>query len=252
MNQLQDKIAIVTGAASGIGKAIAERFAQEGARVMLSDLHAAPLEAATQRLLEQGYLVHALTADIAREEEVNRLIDETVAHWGGLDMLVNNAGIMDDFTPAADVSNTLWDTVLAVNLSGPFYACRKAIPVFLQQEKGVIINVASIGGLYGGRAGAAYTASKHGLIGLTKNIGYQYAPRGIRCNAIAPGGVTTNIMEHAHIHPAGFERMNAGTANNIRAAEPAEIAQLALFLASDEASFLNGTTVTADGGWTAY
>lgn len=252
MNSLHQKTALITGAGSGIGKAIAELFAQEGANVMLTDLHADAIRIAAESIQSNGGKAAWSVANVGVQEQVDALIDQTISQFGSLDILVNNAGIMDDFTAVADVSNALWDTVIGVNLSGPFYACRKAIPVFLAQKSGIIINVASIGGLYGGRAGAAYTASKHGLIGLTKNIGYQYAPLGIRCNAIAPGGVTTKIMQDAHLHPFGFERMNAGTANNIRSADPAEIATLALFLASESSSFLNGTVVTADGGWTAY
>ncbi|WP_234736966.1 glucose 1-dehydrogenase [Tellurirhabdus bombi] len=252
MKLLENKVALITGAGSGIGKAIAHLFAAEAACVLLTDIYPETLEAVVLEIGQNSEVVSSLVADISHEKDIDQLFDEVLKRWGRLDILVNNAGVMDDFTPVADVSNALWNQVIGVNLTGPFYSCRKAIPIMLKQGAGVILNVASIGGLYGGRAGAAYTASKHGLIGLTKNIGYQYAPKGIRCNAIAPGGVSTNIMQNARVNPFGFERMSAGAANNIRTAQAAEIAELALFLASDKASFLNGTTVTADGGWTAY
>ncbi|WP_202985224.1 SDR family oxidoreductase [Mucilaginibacter inviolabilis] len=131
------------------------------------------------------------------------------------------------------------------------YLQKRCTAVF-KQGSGTIINIASIGGLYGGRAGCAYTASKHGLIGLTRNIGYQYAEKGIRRNAIAPGGINTNILYGMENDPFGFERMNAGTGNMPHSENPDAIAELALFLASEKSAFVNGTVITADGGWTAY
>jgi NAD(P)-dependent dehydrogenase (short-subunit alcohol dehydrogenase family) len=122
----------------------------------------------------------------------------------------------------------------------------------LKQGKGVIINVSSIGGLFGARAGVAYTTSKHALIGLTKNIGFQYSQKGIRCNAIAPGGVETNIGDNMKPNQFGYEKLSLGMQTNPRMGKPSEIAELALFLASDKSSFINGTVITADSGWTAY
>jgi NAD(P)-dependent dehydrogenase (short-subunit alcohol dehydrogenase family) len=142
--------------------------------------------------------------------------------------------------------------VMAVNLNGPFYACRLVVPQMLSQGKGVIINVASIGGLFGSRAGAAYTASKHALIGLSKNIGFMYATQGIRCNVIAPGGVNTQIMKDSVPDIFGSERCFSGGVNMPRMGESEEIATAALFLASDDSSYVNGSVLTVDGGWTAY
>ena len=176
----------------------------------------------------------------------------TTRSFGTLDILVNNAGIMDNFTPVDAVSDDLWKHIMAVNLDGPFYTCRGAVKIFLEKGCGSIINISSIGGLFGGRAGAAYTASKHGLIGLTKSIGYQYSTKGIRCNAIAPGGVNTNIIHGMEPHPFGYDRMSAGTGNLPESAQPVAIAELALFLASESSSFINGAVMVADGGWTAY
>lgn len=180
------------------------------------------------------------------------MIGTAITTFGSLDVLVNNAGVMDDFTPVADVSDELWNKVMGVNINGPFYTCRLAVQTMLKQGKGVIVNISSIGGLNGARAGAAYTSSKHALIGLTKNIAFMYGAKGIRCNAIAPGGVNTNIMDGAKPNSFGSERMQSGIGSNIRMAEPIEIADLALYLASDKSTFVNGAVIVADGGWTAY
>lgn len=135
----------------------------------------------------------AVVANVAIEKEVHAMIDVAVDNYGTLHVLVNNAGIMGNFTPAGDVSNEMWDKVMAVNVTVPMFAIRYALVIFQEKKSGIIINNASIGGLFGSRAGAAYTSSKHAIIGLTKNVSFQYATEGIRCNAIATGGVDTNI-----------------------------------------------------------
>lgn len=252
MKSLENKVAVITGAGSGMGKAMAELFAEEGAKVIVSDIKAERVDETVKAITSKGNTATGIVTDVSKEDDVKKMIDAAISKYGALDILVNNAGVMDNFTPAADVTNDLWNKVIGINLNGPFYACRLAIPIMVKKGKGVIINISSIGGLYGSRAGAAYTSSKHALIGLTKNIGFMYGTKGIRCNAIAPGGVTTNIMEGAAPHPFGYERMSTGIASNLRTAEPIEIARLALFLASDQSGFVNGTVITADGGWTAY
>jgi len=247
--RLAGKVAIVTGTGSGIGEAIAVLFAAEGARVLLASREAHELERVRARIPGEA---DTAVVDVAKGPDVERMVAQAVARWGRLDVLVNNAGVMDGFTPAAETSDDLWRHVLGVNLDGVFYACRAALPHFLRQKSGAIVNVASIGGLFGARAGAAYTASKHAVVGLSKNIAYMYAREGVRCNAIAPGGVATHIMAGMPPHAAGQERVLAGMGSNVRIGQPEEIATLALFLASDDASYLNGAVVTADGGWTAY
>ncbi|MBS1532934.1 MAG: glucose 1-dehydrogenase [Bacteroidetes bacterium] len=252
MKTLTGKVALVTGAGSGIGKAIATLFASEGANVVLADVHQVNIEAVAKDIKANGGNALCFAADVSREDDIKQLIAFTLQNYKTLDILVNNAGIMDNFTPVQDVSDELWNRVMGVNLNAAFYSCRSTIGIFLKKKSGNIINIASIGGLFGGRAGCAYTASKHALIGLTKNIAYDYAPKGIRCNAIAPGGVNTNISYGMEPHPFGFERMSAGTNNAPPPADPDNIAELALFLASEKAAFINGAVVTADGGWTAY
>ncbi len=252
MKKLENKTAIVTGAASGMGKAIAQLFAQEGANVMVADLNQNEIDEVVNDILKNGGNAEGIICNVANESDVKKMVDTTLQKFTTLDILVNNAGIMDDFMPVDEVSNELWNRVMSVNINGPFYTCRLTVPIMLKQGSGVIINIASIGGLFGTRAGAAYSASKHALIGLTQNIGFMYAQKGIRCNAIAPGGVNTNIGKNMKPHPFGYERCASGGVNMPRMGEPAEIAKTALFLSSTDSSFVNGAVVTADGGWTAY
>ncbi|OWA34010.1 3-ketoacyl-ACP reductase [Saccharibacillus sp. O16] len=251
--RLQGKTAIVTGAASGMGRSIAVLYAAEGAKVAVSDINLEAAEKVAAEIREAGGEAFAIKTNVTSEEDIEQLIDRTVERYGTLDILVNNAGIMDGFVPAGDLTDELWERVFAINTTGPMRAIRKALPIFLEKEQGVIVNVASAGGLNGSRAGAAYTASKHAVVGLTKNVGFQYAIKGIRCNAIAPGGVATNISAAmGQPHPFGMERAMMGMGVNPRIGEPDEIAKVALFLGSDDSSFVNGVVVTADAGWTAY
>jgi NAD(P)-dependent dehydrogenase (short-subunit alcohol dehydrogenase family) len=250
--RLAGKVAIVTGAGAGIGRAIAQRFAAEGAIVVVSSRTTSEVDDVVSSIQVAGGKAHGVTTDVADARQVDALVKKAQEIKGHVDVLVNNAGIMDDFTPAADVTDELWRRVLAVNLDGPFYASRAVLPLMLKQGRGSIINVASIGGLQGGRAGAAYTASKHGLVGLTKNVAYMYAKTGVRCNAIAPGGVATTIGSKMHPHPFGYERMAAGIGGAVRIGQPEEIADVAVFLATEASSLVNGAVLTADAGWTAY
>lgn len=251
--KLKGKVALITGAGSGMGKAISFLFAEEGAKVVLNDINEVTLEEVAQRIRAKGGEAATIVGNVMQEEDVQRMIDMAVERYGSIDILVNNAGIMDGMVPAAEVTDERWERVMGVNLTGPMRTIRKALPMMLKQGAGVIINISSVGGLYGSRAGAAYTASKHGLIGLTKNVAFQYAKEGIRCNAIAPGGVETNIMpEGTSLNSFGVERAMAGIQMNPRMGKPEEIATVALFLASEDSSFVNGTVITADAGWTAY
>lgn len=253
--KLQDKVAVVTGAGSGMGKEMAKLFAQEGAKVVLADIAEGPLQEVVNGIEKSGGTAMGVVANVAKEEDIQKLIDTAVNQFGSLDVLVNNAGIMDKMTAAADITDELWDRVFAVNVDGPMRAIRKALPIMIAQGHGVIVNTASVGGLFGSRAGAAYTASKHAVVGLTKSVGFQYANLGIRCNAIAPGGVETNIgadMADVDMSSLGMQRAMVGMGVNPRTGQPDEIAKVALFLASDDSSFINGTVITADAGWTAY
>ena len=253
MKKLENKVALITGAAAGMGKAIALLFAREGGKLVISDIDKKSLRTVADLIRADGGTVFALNGDISKEEAVQNMVDAAINNYGTVDILVNNAGIMDNFVPAAEVDDTLWERVLAVNLTGPMRLIRKVLPIMTAKQTGSIVNIASIGGLQGSRAGAAYTSSKHALIGLTKNVAFQYADQGIRCNAIAPGGVNTNIGETFKTpNSFGIGKAMSGATFNPRSGEPEEIATIASFLASEEASFVNGAVITADGGWTAY
>lgn len=252
--KLNKKVAIVTGAASGIGKAIATLYGKEGASVIVSDIDLEGAKATVKDIESSGGNAIAIHTDVSKEEDIQALVDTAVNTYGTVDILVNNAGIMDSFEPAADISDAKWDKILSVNITSIMRATRKVLPIFLSKGSGVIINIASVGGLHGGRAGAAYTASKFAVVGFTKNVGFQYALKGIRCNAIAPGGVETNIGNSIkEPNEFGYSRSLPGlTYLNPRFGKPEEIAGVALFLASDDASFVNGAVLVADAGWTAY
>lgn len=250
--KLAGKVAIVTGAASGMGKAIAELYAKEGAKVVLADLNFEGVEKVTEDITKNGGIAKAVKVNVAELADIENMIDTAVAEYGTLDILVNNAGIMDGFEPVGDILDEKWDLVFDVNTKGVMRAMRKAMPIFLEKEAGVIINVASTGGFSGAHAGATYGASKHAVIGLTKNTGFMYAKKGIRCNAIAPGAVETNIgLSMSNINQFGLERAGQTHALSPRTGQSAEIAKVAVFLASDDASFVNGAVITADGGWTS-
>lgn len=256
MTQLKNKVAIVTGAASGIGKAIVQSLVAEECNVIAADNNQERLSELPLSLPSQStHQLQTCLTDMSNEDQIEHMISTALTHYGKLDILINNAGIMDHFEAVGDISNLQWEKIIKVNLEGPMKAMRSACRLFLKQGNGVILNIASIGGLYGCRAGAAYTTSKHGLIGLTKNTGYFYAKDGIRCNAIAPGAVTTNILEGFNLDtlsPKIKERIMGGTQTNPRYGEASEIAKAAVFLVSDQSSFINGAILTIDGGWTAY
>jgi NAD(P)-dependent dehydrogenase (short-subunit alcohol dehydrogenase family) len=251
--KLQDKIAIVTGASSGMGKAISLLFAEDGATVIAIARRVDRLDALAKDSASLPGNIVARQGDVSDEGAMNALVDAVIKEFGKIDILVNNAGVMDEMMPAAETTDELWDNVMQVNLKAPFNLIRKVLPLMLEREAGNIVNIASVGGLNGSRAGAAYTASKFGVIGLTKNTGFMYAQKGIRCNAICPGGVDTEIATGIK-NPSqfGISRAMSGISINPRQGSAREIANVALFLASDDSSFVNGATIVADSGWTAY
>lgn len=255
-HDLQGKIALVTGASAGMGKSIARKYLEAGMIVVGTGRRQEKLAQAMTDLpeaLQKNFL--PVCSDVGRSEDNHALLAEIEKRFARLDILVNNAGVMDGMTPAGDVSDELWHKVMDINLNGPFELCRGAIQIMLKQSKGNIINIASGGGIGGGRSGSAYVASKFGLVGLSKNIAYMYALQGIRCNVICPGGVATEIgagTEGNTFHPLGVERvMEAGT-KSIRVGMPDEIGEIALFLASDASSLINGAALPADAGRSAW
>ncbi|WP_339288574.1 SDR family oxidoreductase [Paenibacillus sp. FSL E2-0201] len=250
--KLQDRVAVVTGAASGMGKSIAELYAKEGAKVIVADLNLEGAEQIAAGIVSNGGVAKALKVNVALVEDINNMIDTAVNEYGTLDILVNNAGIMDGFEPVGDITDERWDLIFDINTKSVMRSTRKALPIFLEKGKGVIVNTASTGGVSGAHAGATYTASKHAVVGLTKNTAFMYANKGIRCNAIAPGATATNISASMkNMNEFGMSRTQLTQAVIPRVGSPEEIAQVALFLASDDSSFVNGAIIAADAGWTS-
>ncbi len=243
------KVAIVTGAGSGIGRATALRLAQEGARVIGCDVNPTALSE-TKKLFADSHLEgEFVTADVTSQEDVDRLV---AAADSRVDILANVAGIMDHFTPLGDLDDSLWNRVMDINLNGVMRLTRAVLPKMLSSGGGAIVTVASEAALSAGAAGTAYTTSKHAVIGLVRSVAFYYGPQNIRSNAVLPGGVATNIG--ASSNPSvewAFERAKAKLAAMAATAEPDQIATVISWLACDEASKVNGALVTADGGWSA-
>ena len=249
MGLLENKTAVVTGAGSGIGRAIAVLYAKEGARVVVSDVDEKGGNETADLIAQAGGKASFFRADTSSAEDNRRLVDEAVKKFGGLHLAVNNAGIGGPLADTGDYPIDGWDKVIAINLSGVFYGLRYQIPAMLNSGGGSIVNMASILGQVATPMSPAYVAAKHGVIGLTKAAALSYANRKVRVNAIGPGYIRTPLIEKSldeatinaliGLHPIG------------RLGEANEVAELALWLISDKASFVTGAYYAVDGGYLA-
>jgi len=248
MKLLENKVAIITGAGSGIGKSAAELFAKEGAKVVLSDINESHGNSAVQEITKNGGLAFFVKADSSKPEDNETLVKQTIQKYGALDIAVNNAGIGGPLGVTGEYPIDGWKKVIDINLSGVFYGLRYQIPAMLQNG-GSIINVASILGQAGTKFSPAYVAAKHGVVGLTKAAALEYADKKIRINSIGPGYIKTPLVMNTldanalnalvGLHPIG------------RLGESEEIAELLLWLASSKSSFVTGAYYPADGGYLA-
>ncbi|WP_217178855.1 SDR family NAD(P)-dependent oxidoreductase [Streptomyces sp. AC495_CC817] len=236
------KTVIVTGAASGIGKATASRIAREGGRVIAADISAEKLEALNAELPD----VVTVAGDLTRQDA----IDAAIAAAGDrIDGLANIAGINDDFSPAGETTDAVWDRVIAINLTAPFKLMRAVLPLMEAVGSGSILNVSSEAGLRGNASGNAYTASKHGIIGVTKSAAFMYGPKGIRVNSVAPGGVATGIPMPPNMSEYGSGRLAPFQQAIPTVATAEHLAASITFLLSDDAVNINGAVLASDGGW---
>ncbi len=250
MKKLENKVAIITGAASGIGKSTALLFAKEGAKVVVSDINEENGNKVVDEIKAAGGDAIFVKADTSSPEDNENLVKETIIAFGKLDIAVNNAGIGGEINKAADMSLEGWKKVVDINLSGVFYGMKYQIPEMVKNGSGSIINIASILGQAGFANSAGYVAAKHGVVGLTKSAAWEYAPDKVRINAVGPGFVYSGMVSEEAM---GKEALNFLETKHAfgRLGEPEEIAAMLLFLASDDASFVTGSYYPVDGGYLA-
>lgn len=249
MGKLENKTAFITGAGSGMGKAQAVLFAKEGASVIAADINVEGVKETEKQIKEAGGEALAVEIDVSSKTSVEEAVQKGLEKYGAIDVLSNTAGILDGYAPTLETSEELWDKILNINLKGVYYVTNAVLPQMIKRSGGVVINIASIAAFVAGGGGAAYTSAKHAIAGYTKQLSFDYGQKGIRANAIAPGavetGMTKQIFEEGSA--AVMEAVNSVPAGRYGQAE--EIAAAALFLASEDASFVHGAILPVDGGW---
>jgi len=249
MSRLANKVAIVTGAAHGIGRAIAETCAKEGAWVLVADLDREAGEAVASKICGVGGQAQFIQTDVTSSEDVERAVTMAAEQTGRIDVLVNNAAHLGDWLDALAATPEQWDHSYSITLMGAVHFTRAALPWMIPHKRGSIVNIASMQGLVAGRSSAVYTSMKHALVGLTRSTALDFGPQGIRVNAICPGPIRTRISP-----PIGSEMHQRQISKTMlaRTGDPSEVAWAAVFLASDESLFITGITLPVDGGWTAF
>nr|WP_197431704.1 3-oxoacyl-ACP reductase [Lentibacillus sp. JNUCC-1] len=247
MTDFSGKVVFVTGAASGIGQAQAKAFLEQGARVFGMDLEAKGLR---QLAEAHGETFQFHIGSVADQASVTEAVQNCLNTFDQIDVLLNTAGILDGFAPTLETDEALWDTIMTTNVKGMYLVTNAVLPKMLARRSGVVINMASIAGFVAGGGGAAYTASKHAIIGYTKQLTYDYAAQGIRANALAPGAIQTPMNAADFEGDAHMAKWVANETPAKRWASPQEVADLTLFVASDRASYMHGAVLPLDGGWT--
>jgi NAD(P)-dependent dehydrogenase (short-subunit alcohol dehydrogenase family) len=250
--RLQDKVTIITGGASGMGRVAARMFAAEGAKVVVADVTEPAAQSVVDEVAAAGGRAVAVAADVSREADAKRMVDLAVEAFGRVDVLYNNAGIMPQADHSViDTSVEDWDRVMAVNVRGVFLGCKYAIPRMVEQGSGSIINIASFVALVGcSNPQDAYTASKGAVLSLTRSLAVQFAPKGVRSNAICPGPVETPLLMDWLVKDEEAKRIRLARNPTGRFGKPEEIVHMAIYLASDESRWTNGAALVVDGGIT--
>jgi NAD(P)-dependent dehydrogenase (short-subunit alcohol dehydrogenase family) len=260
---LKDRMAVVTGAGSGLGRAIAQALAEAGAVIGAVDLDGASAEETVALIAKAGGKAKAFQADTSKAADVDRAVGGAVKALGPLEIMVNNAGVLDGYFNADEMDEAVWRRVIDIDLTGVFFGCKRALAEMLPRERGRIVNMASVAGLNGTGGGAAYVAAKHGVVGLTRQMAVTYSSRGITINAVCPGPIPTSLRQHSQriLGPDIPDMSGRGIAVNddqVRAVVPAgrrgtveEIASAVRYLASDEAGYITGHSLVVDGGWRA-
>ena len=253
MSDLNGKVGLITGASSGIGRATAELFAAKGAKVVAAARRQKELDSLVAEIEANGGFATAIQTDVSTATDVERMVDHAIESFGRLDYAVNNAGIEGQFAPIVDLAEEDWDQVMGINLKGTFLCMKHEARAMLARScRGAIINVGSVSSFLGAATGSAYVASKHALIGLTSSVSAELASQGIRVNLVCPGVIDTPMHRRLR-EEIGDEIYDQGLLPNVhlqRAGQPEEIARAIVFLCSDEASYITGTTLTPDGGYT--
>jgi NAD(P)-dependent dehydrogenase (short-subunit alcohol dehydrogenase family) len=250
-SKFDGEVALVTGGSTGLGRAAARAFAREGAKVVVSSRRGEESEETVRLIEAAGGEAMFVRADMKQPAEIAAMVARTVAHFGKLNYAFNNAGIEGDvFVHVADYSEATWDEVIAINLTSVFLCMKHEIPHILK-SKGAIVNMASVAGLKGGRMGAAYYASKHGVVGLTKAAAIEYASAGIRINAVAPAVIRTSMADRAFFHDEAITTRVTAMHPMGRVGTPEEVAEAVIWLCSAGASFTTGHALPVDGGYVA-
>lgn len=243
--KFKDKVVLITGAASGIGHAQAKSFLEEGARVLAIDIDERGLEELASSYPKFTYEL----CSVVDKKKIQHFLRDQLNKYKKIDVLLNTAGKLDAYASSLKTSELLWDEIMETNVKGMYIVTNEVLPYMLQAGEGVIINMASIAGLVPGGGGAAYTASKHAVIGYTKQLAYDYSKQGIRINAIAPGAIRTPMNEKDFLGDGLMAKWVAEETPAGRWAQPEEVAALTLFLASEQASYIHSTVIPIDGGW---
>lgn len=250
MKQLENKVAIITGAGSGIGRETALLLAKEGAKVVVSDINEEAGNQVAEEIKNSGGKAIFVKANTANAEDNENLVAKTVEAFGGLHIAVNNAGVGSAFSKVADVELSDWQRVIDINLTGVFYGMKYQIPEMIKSKGGSVINIASILGQVAFQGSSAYVASKHGVVGLTKTGALDHASDNVRVNAIGPGFIYTGLVNEGTMGKEAIQTLEKKHALN-RLGQPIEIAELVLWLASDKSSFVTGAYYPVDGGYLA-